>query len=289
MSKKGIKTRRGRKIPKKRIAWNKNFVKVICHNSKCRKKFETPQWKINQGKGKYCSRQCADQCNTKIGKAPYRFVSPKGVTPPHFRTYIGKENYNWKGGKYLDKDGYVMVLSKKHPNCNARGYVQEHRLVVEELMGRHLKASEQVHHIDGNKKNNHPLNLMVFSSVSAHRRFELGLKVMPYEIIFYIVSPEKGHQMKESKLQKDVKEAIIQKYGESVWFYHPKDRMQVGIPDILMSLKGKFIAIELKRDLKINPVTKIQQHNLNKITKSGALAFSSDSVEDVMNKLTKGG
>jgi len=47
----------------------------------------------------------------------------------------------------------------------------KHRLVAELMLGRPLKPKEVVHHIDGNKRNNDPKNLMVFSSQAEHARW----------------------------------------------------------------------------------------------------------------------
>lgn len=44
----------------------------------------------------------------------------------------------------------------------------EHRVVAEQILGRPLKPGEVVHHIDGNKRNNAPENLMVFASQAEH-------------------------------------------------------------------------------------------------------------------------
>ncbi len=52
----------------------------------------------------------------------------------------------------------------------------EHRVVAEEMLGRPLKPGEVVHHIDGNKQNNAPENLMVFESSSAHLAFHAKLR-----------------------------------------------------------------------------------------------------------------
>ena len=46
-----------------------------------------------------------------------------------------------------------------------------HRVVAEQMLGRPLLKGEVVHHIDGNKRNNHPDNLMVFPSQSEHVRW----------------------------------------------------------------------------------------------------------------------
>lgn len=43
-----------------------------------------------------------------------------------------------------------------------------HRLVAESVIGRPLMAGEVVHHIDGDKRNNNPENLMVFASQAEH-------------------------------------------------------------------------------------------------------------------------
>jgi hypothetical protein len=57
-------------------------------------------------------------------------------------------------------------------------------LVVEKFIGRYLKPSEDVHHINNNRTDNSPYNLMGFVSRSAHRRYECGSEVSPNEIIF---------------------------------------------------------------------------------------------------------
>lgn len=51
-----------------------------------------------------------------------------------------------------------------------------HRVVAERILGRGLKQNEVVHHIDGNRRNNDPVNLMVFSSSSDHMRYHVQIK-----------------------------------------------------------------------------------------------------------------
>jgi hypothetical protein len=57
-----------------------------------------------------------------------------------------------------------------HPQCNSNGYVREHRLVAESLLGRTLLQGEVVHHIDDDPANNSPENLQVFPSNADHLR-----------------------------------------------------------------------------------------------------------------------
>lgn len=55
-------------------------------------------------------------------------------------------------------------------------WIAEHRLVVEDKIGRLLNSDEVVHHLDENKKNNSINNLMLFPNQKAHQRFHLKLK-----------------------------------------------------------------------------------------------------------------
>lgn len=68
-------------------------------------------------------------------------------------------------------NGYIEIMMPEHPNARSNGTVLEHRLVAEKKIGRLLKRNEVVHHIDEDKTNNIPENLIVFRSNSDHSRF----------------------------------------------------------------------------------------------------------------------
>jgi len=96
-----------------------------------------------------------------------------------------KENhFRWNGYFKKDWEGYIFFYMPEHKKCNNKGLVRLHRLVVEKYLGRELLNNEEVHHIDKNKENNNLINLMLFSSKSAHRRFEMGGVVNNNEILF---------------------------------------------------------------------------------------------------------
>jgi hypothetical protein len=73
----------------------------------------------------------------------------------------GEKNNKWKGGRFFDKDGYVLVRSHNHPFATKSGYVREHRLVMENHIHRFLLKDEEVHHINGIKDDNRFENLQL--------------------------------------------------------------------------------------------------------------------------------
>lgn len=70
-------------------------------------------------------------------------------------------------------NGYVVVYRPGHPRAmtseNWNGYVYEHIVVAEEDFGRALLPDEEVHHLDLNRSNNRPSNLIILSKKSHGR------------------------------------------------------------------------------------------------------------------------
>lgn len=116
----------------------------------------------------------------------------------------GKNNPNWRGGKpkcicgkdlhytiticrkcsnkqrWGDKrankrtgEGYVLVYVPDHPYARTKkgqvkGFYQEHRLVMEKSIGRMLKRTEVIHHINGIKYDNRIENLQLIEDNAKH-------------------------------------------------------------------------------------------------------------------------
>ncbi len=66
-----------------------------------------------------------------------------------------------RGKSTSERDKYTRIFRPDHPNANKRGYVLEHRLVMEESLGRYLTENETVHHINGNRRDNRLENLQL--------------------------------------------------------------------------------------------------------------------------------
>ena len=67
------------------------------------------------------------------------------------------------GFKKKRHDGYISVYYPSHPDSNRDGMVMEHRLVMENHIGRRLLKNEVVHHIDHNRSNNDISNLILMT------------------------------------------------------------------------------------------------------------------------------
>ncbi len=75
---------------------------------------------------------------------------PVGFQPGHTSPRL-------KGIK-TDGFGYILIHAPDHPNA-VKGYVRQHRLVVEESIGRYLERDEVVHHINDDPSDNRLGNL----------------------------------------------------------------------------------------------------------------------------------
>jgi len=108
-----------------------------------------------------------------------RLMHKYGIQPQRTGPRSGEGHYHsWRGGRVIDKDGYVLLYKPDHPSARSGTYVAEHRLVMEAHLGRYLKKTEVVHHKDGNPLNNSLDNLELFANNAEHLRHELGGK--PY-------------------------------------------------------------------------------------------------------------
>lgn len=105
----------------------------------CGKEFLAYKTAIKNGKGKYCSHRCSN----------YALGTGKKTGP---------DSTNWKGGRYVNSQGYVCIHIK------GKRYIQEHRLVMENHLGRKLLTHENIHHINGNTLDNRIENLQVVTS-----------------------------------------------------------------------------------------------------------------------------
>jgi HNH endonuclease len=105
-------------------------------------------------KNTLCGCGCGEQTNLNARGLPSRF------RPGHNRRLVGSTG--WIECGYRD----ISVGGRK---------IAEHRAVVERRDGRKLTSAEVVHHVDGDKSNNSPENLVVVTRAE-HRRLHSTTK-----------------------------------------------------------------------------------------------------------------
>uniref|UniRef100_A0A6M3LEH5 Putative homing endonuclease n=1 Tax=viral metagenome TaxID=1070528 RepID=A0A6M3LEH5_9ZZZZ len=150
----------------------------------CGKEFEAKLDKIH--KGKYCSVQCyykgrwgesrtesvpCRQCGTifKKHRADKKYFCTKECQfkwrSIHFR---GKNHPRFKGKiRYGSGQKYLTIYAPYHPFADSKGYMFEHRIMMEKKLMRFLTPGEIVHHTNGNTLDNRIENLELMT-VSQH-------------------------------------------------------------------------------------------------------------------------
>ena len=79
-------------------------------------------------------------------------------------------------GFIITDSGYKMIRTPDHPFAESKGYVREHRLVVEKFLGRYLDDGECIHHCDEVKSNNSIENLELMLIVGHVKLHHTGKK-----------------------------------------------------------------------------------------------------------------
>ncbi|MCK4423653.1 MAG: HNH endonuclease [Candidatus Omnitrophica bacterium] len=145
------------------VPWNKGIlVELKCKI--CDKVFYVPP--CRKDIAKYCSVNCRSIYRGNMLKGKHLSEKTKRKISESQKR---EKSCHWKGGKFKTH-GYILIVKPNHPFSNKKGYVKEHRFVMEQHLGRYLDLEEIVHHINGIKDDNRLENLKLCSNKSEHMK-----------------------------------------------------------------------------------------------------------------------
>lgn len=107
-------------------------------------------------------RQCL-HCKQQFNGGKNHWRQKFCSTKCRYANMIGWNHPRYKAARTLDKSGYIVI------SRNGK-LLKEHRVIMEQHLGRALLPIEVVHHINHNRSDNRIENLMLVESNSAHRK-----------------------------------------------------------------------------------------------------------------------
>ncbi len=147
-----------------------NKLSVTC--DMCGVVFQRSPSRIVGQRHLFCSKKCLWDFSSKE-KNPYSYGELKDLQPvsEHMSELNRRLNPTRMTDEVREKIRNAHVNSGKGKTYSKRYGRHEHRVVVEQILGRKLESGEVVHHLNFNPRDNAPENLMVFPSQAEHAKY----------------------------------------------------------------------------------------------------------------------
>lgn len=118
----------------------------------------------------FCSRACVDKARRNGSELSC------ALCDTIFYRQMAEQDLDVRVNQFCSAECYQewRAINRKPDTYAKQGSRHVHRIVAEVVMRRPLSKDEVVHHIDGDKHNNHPSNLAVLPDQAFHAKVHFG-------------------------------------------------------------------------------------------------------------------
>ena len=170
------------------------------HNNSFSGKKHTEEAKKKMSEARKNAAPVSDETKEKLSEAGKGRIVSEDTRNKMSMAVQGEKHRNWKGGIKQETSGRVFIRQ------GLRKYKARSRIVMEKKIGRILKSSEIVHHINGDPSDDRLCNLVILTR-STHIRGHNKGRILSPETKKKIGARKKG-QLHSEESKKKISETL---------------------------------------------------------------------------------
>ena len=160
-----------------------------------------------------CGRRTPIAKTSKPDRGQYAGYPLRFLHGHNARLFTPEQTSGWKGGRYVDRAGYILLHLPEHPAATKYGYVPAHRFVYEQSRGVRLPKGVIVHHLNGNKSDNRPENLVALTRMEHKKAHALANSLISLFLDDKLLEAARAHVREHGTLP-DLEALTAQVYSQ---------------------------------------------------------------------------